>query len=176
MTNYPDEYWMKRAIFLATEAKHQGEVPIGAVLVLYDQVIGEGYNQSIGSNDPTAHAEIIALRRGGQTVKNYRLLQSTLYVTLEPCMMCIGAIICSRISRLVYGAYDTKISSAGSCLNFFLYPVVNHYVQITYGVLSEQCSSILNDFFSKKRAEQKLRKKNLCSFKDSLAAVGRKDA
>ncbi|VFP86926.1 tRNA adenosine(34) deaminase TadA [Candidatus Erwinia haradaeae] len=160
MTNYPDEYWMKRAIFLATKAMHQGEIPVGAVLVLYDQVIGEGCNQSIGSNDPTAHAEIIALRRGGQTVKNYRLLKSTLYVTLEPCIMCIGAIVCSRISRLVYGACDTKTSSPCSCLNFFSYPGVNHYIQITYGILSGQCSSILNDFFNKKRAKKTLRNKN----------------
>ncbi|VFP85542.1 tRNA adenosine(34) deaminase TadA [Candidatus Erwinia haradaeae] len=160
MTNYPDEYWMKRAIFLATEAKCQGEVPVGAVLVFYDRVIGEGYNQSIGCNDPTAHAEIIALRHGGQTLQNYRLLKSTLYVTLEPCLMCLGAIACSRISRLVYGAYDTKMGSSGFCLNFFSYPGVNHYFQITSGILSEQCSSILNDFFHTKRVGKNLRNKN----------------
>ncbi|VFP86552.1 tRNA-specific adenosine deaminase [Candidatus Erwinia haradaeae] len=160
MAYYPDEYWMKRAILLASEAKNQGEVPVGAVLVLYNQIIGEGWNQPIRSNDPTAHAEIIALRHGGKTLQNYRLLKSTLYVTLEPCIMCTGAIICSRISRLVCGAYDTKTSPSSSCFKILGSPVINHYVQVTYGILSEQCSSMLHDFFDQRRTEKNPSNKN----------------
>ena len=106
MTEYNDEYWMRQALQLALRAQEEGEVPVGALLVLDNQVIGEGWNRPIGRHDPTAHAEIMALRQGGAVLQNYRLLNATLYVTLEPCVMCAGAMVHSRIRRLVYGAAD----------------------------------------------------------------------
>src|SRR5687768_3227034 len=103
-----DAYWMQQALQLADQAKHQGEVPVGAILVLNNEIIGQGYNQSITLNDPSAHAEIMALRSGAQKLNNYRLIDTTLYVTLEPCLMCIGALIHARIKHLVFGCHDPK--------------------------------------------------------------------
>ncbi|CFQ30781.1 tRNA adenosine(34) deaminase TadA [Yersinia bercovieri] len=152
---YSDEYWMQRALMLALRAQEEGEVPVGAVLVLDNQVIGEGWNRSICDSDPTAHAEVMALRQGGQVVQNYRLLDATLYVTLEPCVMCAGAMVHSRIRRLVYGANDLKTGAAGSLLDILRHPGMNHQVEISAGVLAEACSQQLSAFFRQRRAQQK---------------------
>ena len=120
------EYWMRHALQLAKRAWEEGEVPVGAVLVHNNQVIGEGWNRPIGRHDPTAHAEIMALRQGGLVLQNYRLLDTTLYVTLEPCVMCSGAMIHSRIGTVVYGARDEKTGAAGSLLDVLSHPGMNH--------------------------------------------------
>ncbi|MDE8557145.1 tRNA adenosine(34) deaminase TadA [Pantoea agglomerans] len=150
-----DEYWMRHALSLARRAWEQGEVPVGAVLVQNDRVIGEGWNRPIGQHDPTAHAEIMALRQGGKILKNYRLLDTTLYVTLEPCVMCAGAMVHSRISRLVYGAHDIKSGAAGSLLDVLGHPGMNHQVELHSGVLAEECAAMLSDFFRMRREQQK---------------------
>ncbi|WP_369788886.1 tRNA adenosine(34) deaminase TadA [Rouxiella sp. WC2420] len=153
---YSDQYWMQHAMALAVKAQDAGEVPVGAVLVLGNQVIGEGWNRSIGFHDPTAHAEIMALRQGGLVVQNYRLLDAVLYVTLEPCVMCAGAMVHSRIKRLVYGAADLKTGAAGSLLDILRHPGMNHHLEITSGVMAEACSTQLSDFFRLRRSQQKL--------------------
>ncbi|EIC84419.1 tRNA adenosine(34) deaminase TadA [Serratia sp. M24T3] len=152
---YSDQYWMQHAMALAVKAQDAGEVPVGAVLVLGNQVIGEGWNRSIGFHDPTAHAEIMALRQGGLVVQNYRLLDAVLYVTLEPCVMCAGAMVHSRIKRLVYGAADLKTGAAGSLLDILRHPGMNHHMEITSGVMAEACSTQLSDFFRLRRSQQK---------------------
>ncbi|CFR18076.1 tRNA adenosine(34) deaminase TadA [Yersinia kristensenii] len=152
---YSDEYWMQRALVLALRAQAEGEVPVGAILVLDNQVIGEGWNRSIGDNDPTAHAEIMALRQGGQAVQNYRLIDATLYVTLEPCVMCAGAMVHSRIRRLVYGANDLKTGAAGSLVDILRHPGMNHQIEISAGVLADACSHQLSAFFRLRREQQK---------------------
>jgi len=143
MTEYNDEYWMRQALQLALRAQEEGEVPVGALLVLDNQVIGEGWNRPIGRHDPTAHAEIMALRQGGAVLQNYRLLNATLYVTLEPCVMCAGAMVHSRIRRLVYGAADEKTGAAGSL------------VDIVSGVLADECAATLSNFFRLRREQKK---------------------
>jgi tRNA(adenine34) deaminase len=150
-----DEYWMRHALSLARRAWEQGEVPVGAVLVQNDRVIGEGWNRPIGQHDPTAHAEIMALRQGGKVLENYRLLETTLYVTLEPCVMCAGAMVHSRITRLVYGAHDLKSGAAGSLLDVLGHPGMNHQVELASGVLAEECAAMLSDFFRVRREEKK---------------------
>ncbi|CNH00372.1 tRNA adenosine(34) deaminase TadA [Yersinia pekkanenii] len=152
---YSDEYWMQRALTLALRAQEEGEVPVGAVLVLDNKVIGEGWNRSICDNDPTAHAEIMALRQGGQVVQNYRLLDATLYVTLEPCVMCAGAMVHSRIRRLVYGANDLKTGAAGSLVDILRHPGMNHQIEISAGVLADECSRQLSEFFRLRREQQR---------------------
>lgn len=146
---------MQRAMQLADHAALQGEIPVGAVLVYQNQCIGQGFNQSIRLHDPTAHAEMIALRQGGQQLGNYRLLNTTLYVTLEPCAMCAGAIIHSRIGRLVFGAKDTKTGAVGSSMDIARHPAMNHHLHITEGVLGERCGWQLSQFFRIRRAEIK---------------------
>jgi tRNA(adenine34) deaminase len=141
MNNESDIYWMRQALQLAEFASSKDEVPIGAVLVLDNQIIGEGWNQPIATNDPTAHAEIIALRQGAQHINNYRLINTTLYVTLEPCTMCIGAMIHARIKRLVFGAYDYKNKGNDG----------NHQINYTGGILQQECSDLLTEFFKKRR-------------------------
>ncbi|EJL92348.1 tRNA adenosine(34) deaminase TadA [Pantoea sp. GM01] len=155
MNPQTDEYWMRYALELAKRAWEQGEVPVGAVLVQGDKVIGEGWNRPIGQHDPTAHAEIMALRQGGKVLENYRLLDTTLYVTLEPCVMCAGAMVHSRITRLVYGAKDEKTGAAGSLLDVIGHPGMNHQIQIDCGVLAEQCAVMLSDFFRMRREQKK---------------------
>lgn len=150
-----DEYWMRLALDLARRAWEQGEVPVGAVLVQNDRVIGEGWNRPIGQHDPTAHAEIMALRQGGKILENYRLLDTTLYVTLEPCVMCAGAMVHSRISRLVYGAHDSKSGAAGSLLDVLGHPGMNHQVELQSGVLAEECAAMLSAFFRMRREQKK---------------------
>jgi len=150
-----DEFWMRHALMLARRAWDEGEVPVGAVLVHAGRIIGEGWNRPIGHHDPTAHAEIMAIRQGGQNVENYRLLDTTLYVTLEPCVMCAGAMVHSRIARLVFGARDEKTGAAGSLLDVLGHPGMNHQVQIDEGVLAAECAAMLSDFFRHRRAEKK---------------------
>lgn len=155
MNPQTDEFWMRHALTLAQRAWEQGEVPVGAVLVQGDKVIGEGWNRPIGQCDPTAHAEIMALRQGGKILENYRLLDTTLYVTLEPCVMCAGAMVHSRITRLVYGAKDEKTGAAGSLLDVIGHPGMNHQIQIAGGVLAGACAAMLSDFFRMRREQKK---------------------
>ncbi|CDG18500.1 tRNA adenosine(34) deaminase TadA [Xenorhabdus doucetiae] len=157
--NFSDEYWMRRAIALAMQAQAKGEIPVGAVLVADNKVIAEGFNHPITDHDPTAHAEIIALRRGGNQLQNYRLLNTTLYVTLEPCVMCAGAMVHSRIQRLVYGASDMKTGAAGSLIDILRHPGMNHQIEITGGVLAQACSTMLSAFFKQRREQHKASKK-----------------
>lgn len=152
MSSDIDTKWMQHALSLADRAEQQGEVPVGAVVVLDDEIIGEGWNQPITSNDPTAHAEIIALRNAAKHLDNYRFPKETsLYVTLEPCSMCAGAIIHARIGRLVFGARDPKGGAAGSVFEIAGTDKLNHIVEVVGGVLEEECSSRLRAFFRARR-------------------------
>ncbi|MBB1201919.1 tRNA adenosine(34) deaminase TadA [Enterobacteriaceae bacterium 89] len=160
-TELNHEYWMRHALSLAQRAWDEGEVPVGAVLVHQNQVIGEGWNRPIGRHDPTAHAEIMALRQGGMVLQNYRLIDTTLYVTLEPCVMCAGAMVHSRIGQLVFGARDAKTGAAGSLIDVLHHPGMNHRVEITEGILAEQCSGLLSDFFRFRREQKKALKRQL---------------
>ncbi|HET7569327.1 MAG TPA: tRNA adenosine(34) deaminase TadA [Gammaproteobacteria bacterium] len=142
---------MRRALELAACAEAGGEVPVGAVLVKDGEIVGEGWNHPIGAHDPTAHAEIAALRDGANTLANYRLPGTTLYVTLEPCAMCAGAIVHARVARLVYGAADPKAGAAGSIANIFALPQLNHRVVVEGGILSDEASTQLRQFFVARR-------------------------
>ncbi|ROQ46729.1 tRNA(adenine34) deaminase [Marinobacter sp. 3-2] len=156
-----DERWMNRALQLAGEAAAKGEVPVGAVVVLDGKEIGAGFNAPISGCDPTAHAEIRALRDAAARVGNYRLPDATLYVTLEPCTMCVGAIVHGRISRLVYGAREPKAGAIESARRTLEEPHLNWDVTAVGGVLSDQCSQVISEFFSRRRAEiRRLRKQN----------------
>jgi len=146
-----DEAWMRHAIRLAQRAEDEGEIPVGALLVKENQLIAEGWNRSISYCDPTAHAEIIAIRKAGQVLNNYRLIDTTLYVTLEPCVMCMGAISHSRIQRLVFGAYDPKRGAVCHALNLSNAAFLNHTVNWKGGVLEIETSRLLSDFFRAKR-------------------------
>lgn len=146
-----DECFMHRALGLAREADALGEVPVGAVVVLNGDVVGEGYNCPITSNDPTAHAEVQALRAAAQTLGNYRLPGSTLYVTLEPCMMCAGAILHARVARVVFGARDPKTGACGSVVDVFAEAKLNHHAAVIGGVLADECGQQLRDFFARRR-------------------------
>jgi tRNA(adenine34) deaminase len=146
-----DLVFMECALVLARQAETLGEVPVGAVLVRDGAIVGEGCNQPIGQRDATAHAEILALRAGGQLLDNYRLPNTCLYVTLEPCLMCVGAMLHARIARLVYGATDPKVGATGSLLDAFSNSGLNHQVQVQGGVLATECSALLRDFFRARR-------------------------
>ncbi len=146
-----DITWMHYALTLASQAEAQGEVPVGAVLIRDEAVLAEGWNQSIALNDPTAHAEINAIRKAGQISGNYRLPGTTLYVTLEPCVMCVGAMIHARIDRLVFGAYDPKSGAAGSVFPLLPSDKHNHKIEVSPGILATECASMLQDFFRKRR-------------------------
>jgi tRNA(adenine34) deaminase len=146
-----DEVYMRRALELARHAEEAGEVPVGALVVLNDEIIGEGWNQPIVSNDPTAHAEIVALRAAAAYVRNYRISDAVLYVTLEPCAMCAGAMVHARIARVVYGAADPKSGAAGSVFNLLESSALNHRAQVTRGVLAEECGEMLRKFFAARR-------------------------
>jgi len=146
-----DEYWMQYAQSLADKAEAQGEVPVGAVLVKNGEVVGEGWNQPITLSDPSAHAEIMALRAAGQSLENYRLPETTLYVTLEPCSMCAGAMLHARVGRVVYGAYDPKTGAAGSVYNTLQDKKNLHKLSVEGGVLADSCSEQLRDFFRARR-------------------------
>lgn len=149
------EYWMQRAIQLAQKAADEDEVPVGAIIVKDNQLIAEGWNRPIQSHDPSAHAEIMAIRNAGQTLNNYRLIDTTLYVTLEPCSMCVGAMIHARVGQLVFGATDLKTGAAGSAIDLIRAPIHNHKISVTGGVLEEECKSLLQIFFKKKRIKNK---------------------
>jgi tRNA(adenine34) deaminase len=146
-----DVDFMQRALELAAIAQASGEVPVGAVLVRADQIIAEGANRPIASNDPTAHAEIEALRAGGRALNSYRLTDTTLYVTLEPCSMCASAIVHARVRRLVFGAWDPRAGAAGSTIDLFSLPGLNHRVDVFGGVLADECGSRLKQFFAQRR-------------------------
>lgn len=146
-----DKTWMLQALHLADQAATQHEVPIGAIIVQAGECIAIGWNQSITGCDPTAHAEIIALRQAAQHLHNYRLLNTTLYVTLEPCVMCAGAIIQARVSRVVFGAYDAKLGAAGSRFDILRDTRHNHQVECVGGVLAEECGERLTKFFRERR-------------------------
>ncbi|WP_407696035.1 tRNA adenosine(34) deaminase TadA [Shewanella cyperi] len=146
---------MRQALAQAALAEAEGEVPVGAVLVKDGELIATGFNHNIGLNDPSAHAEMQCLRLGGRLLDNYRLLGTTLYVTLEPCAMCAGAMVHSRIQRLVFGARDEKTGAAGTVVNLLQHPAFNHQVEISAGVLAEQCSAQLSEFFRRRRQEKK---------------------
>lgn len=146
-----DEEWMRHALRLAQRAEDQGEVPVGAVLVQEERCVAEGWNQPIQTNDPSAHAEIVALRHAGRRLRNYRLLDTTLYVTLEPCVMCMGAIAHARVRRLVFGAYDPKRGAVCHALQLSDAPFLNHRLEWTGGLLERPCSELLTDFFKARR-------------------------
>jgi tRNA(adenine34) deaminase len=149
-----DQRWMRHALLLAAHAERQGEVPVGAVVVEANEVLGEGWNQTISRSDPSAHAEILALRSAGQRAGNYRLPGCTLYVSLEPCCMCAGAIIHSRVARVVYGAADPKTGAAGGRFQVLGDVRHNHELEISGGCLAEECSVQLQKFFQRRRQEQ----------------------
>lgn len=155
-----DELYMRHAIALARKAEAIGEIPVGAIVVANDSIIGEGYNQSITLNDPSAHAEMLAIRQAGKTIQNYRMLDCTLYVTLEPCPMCAGLLVHSRIKRLVFAAEDLKTGSAGSVFNLAQHEKLNHQIDITSGVLAQECSTMLSAFFKRRRQEIKAKKRS----------------
>jgi tRNA(adenine34) deaminase len=156
---FSDEYWMAEALKRADIAKEKGEIPVGAIIVRDNQIIAEGYNLSITQNDPSAHAEMMAIRAAGKVLENYRMLDCTLYVTLEPCPMCAGLLVHSRIKRLVYGASDAKTGSAGSIMDLTRHDKLNHQVEVTAGILAELCSNKLSEFFKMRRAQIKAAKK-----------------
>jgi len=147
----PDEHWMEEALRLAKLAELAGEVPVGAVVVCDERIVGRGWNRVISNNDPCAHAEIEALRDAAREFANYRLSGCKLYVTLEPCAMCAGAIIHSRIERLVFGARDPKAGAVGSIMQVINHPQLNHRVEVTEGVLAGRCMEILQAFFRDRR-------------------------
>jgi len=153
-----DQYFMQRAFELAQQAEQYNEIPVGAVVVYQGKIIGEGFNQSILLNDPSAHAEMIAIRQAGKHINNYRILDCTLYVTLEPCPMCAGLLVHSRISRLVYASPDLKTGAAGSAFDLVNNEQLNHQIAVTKGVMKEQCSQLLSAFFKRRRSEKKLAK------------------
>jgi tRNA(adenine34) deaminase len=146
-----DERWMRHALKLARRAQELGEVPVGAVVVRGDEVVAEGWNRPIASHDPSAHAEMVAMREAAASLRNYRLNGLTLYVTLEPCVMCAGAIIHARIARLVFGAPDPRAGAVQSFYDIIAQPRLNHRPDWTGGVLAEDCGAILQEFFRARR-------------------------
>ena len=152
MTSSQDESFMRLALEQAKKAASAGEVPVGAVLVQDNQVIGSGFNQPIMLNDPSAHAEMMAIRNAAQTLKNYRIPESTLYVTLEPCAMCCGMMLHARVKRVVFGAPDPKTGMAGSVTNLFALKEINHQTEVEGGVLADECGELLREFFKQRRS------------------------
>ena len=147
-----DEQFMREALGLARQAESCGEVPVGAVVVKDGRIVGVGFNQPIGHKDPPAHAEIAALRDAASRLGNYRLPGCDLFVTLEPCVMCVGAIMQARIARVVFGARDPKTGAAGSVVNIFDEARLNHHTEVIGGVLADECGALLSGFFAKRRA------------------------
>lgn len=142
---------MRRALELAGDAARAGEVPVGAVLVADDAIIGEGANQPIATSDPTAHAEIVALRAAGQALGNYRLTGTTMYVTIEPCLMCVGALVHARVETLVYGVPEPKAGAVESTFSAADHPALNHHLRVVSGVLAKDCRALLQEFFQQRR-------------------------
>jgi len=150
-----DEFFMREALAMARKAEAIGEVPVGAVVVQHGEIIGRGWNAPISRHDPSAHAEMGAMRDAALYLGNYRLVGCELFVTLEPCVMCVGAMFHARIARVVYGARDPKTGAAGSVLNLFTSSQLNHHARIEGGVLAEECGRVLSDFFAQRRRELK---------------------
>ena len=146
-----DELWMAEALLLARRAGQEEEVPVGAIIVRDGEIIGRGWNRNIGLNDPSAHAEIMAMRDAGKAIGNHRLTGCSLYVTLEPCLMCAGAMIHARLDRLIYGATDPKTGAAGGKFDLLGNPAHNHAVKVSGGCLAEDCSALLKEFFRLRR-------------------------
>jgi len=146
-----DEQWMKIALIEAKLAMDENEVPVGAILVHENNLIAQAHNQPIKNNDPTAHAEIEVLRKAGEKLQNYRLAKTTLYVTLEPCAMCLGAMIHARIERVVFGASDPKSGVCGSTINLSSKSIFNHQISVSGGILEHECKNILQSFFKLRR-------------------------
>ena len=153
----PHDRWMRAALQLARQAFDEGEVPIGAVIVHNDRIIGEGYNQRESLKDPTAHAEMIAITQAATSLESWRLLDCTIYVTLEPCPMCAGALVNARVARLVYGCDDPKAGAVRSLFNVGQDPRLNHRFEVTAGVLATECSDVLRSFFAALRARSRKR-------------------
>ena len=153
-----DERWMREAIAEARLARARGEVPVGAVVVVDGAVVGRGSNQPIHATDPTAHAEVVALRAAARATGNYRLPGAALYVTVEPCLMCAGALVHARIGRLVFGAAEPKAGAVRSTLRALDHPALNHRVEVAGGVLEPECNALMRAFFAERRAEEKRRK------------------
>ncbi len=151
MTGFSDEYFMTQALECARRAAREGEVPVGAVLVVGDAVIAEGWNRPVATHDPTAHAEIVALRAGALRCDNYRLGDCTLYATLEPCTMCMGALLNARVRRLVFGAWDLKAGACGSVIDLPREPRLNHRIDVFGGVLIDEAQALLKQFFESRR-------------------------
>lgn len=160
-----DSVFMQQAISQAHNAWALGEVPVGAVVVKDGQVVATGFNQPIGTHDPTAHAEIMALRAAATLLGNYRLPGCELFVTLEPCIMCSGAMMHARLARVVYGAPDPKTGACGSVVNLFEQQKLNHHTKVTGGVLAEQCGALLKDFFAERRRAVQLAASSVPSVK-----------
>ncbi len=150
-----DEDYMREALVQAQLAREKGEVPVGAVVVKDGAIVGRGFNQPISSHDPSAHAEVMALRDAAKNIGNYRLVDATLYVTFEPCAMCAGAIFHARVKRVVYGAAEYKTGAAGSIVNLFAEPRLNFHAEIEGGVLAEACGRLVSEFFAERRRENK---------------------
>ncbi len=150
-----DDFFMRAALDLALQARAAGEVPVGAVVVLDGEIIGRGFNAPISRHDPSAHAEMMALRDAAQRLGNYRLVGCELFVTIEPCLMCAGAIMHARIARLVYGASDPKTGACGSVVDAFGERRLNHHTEVNGGVLADECGAMLSDFFAMRREQQK---------------------
>ena len=146
---------MREALALAAQAAQAGEVPVGAVVVKDGEIVGRGFNAPISRHDPSAHAEMMALRDAAKNIGNYRLVGCEMFVTLEPCVMCVGATFHARIARVVYGAMEPKTGAAGSVFNLFTEPKLNHHARIEGGLLAEECGKVLSDFFAMRRAQQK---------------------
>jgi tRNA(adenine34) deaminase len=149
-----DELFMREALSLAAQAQHYGEVPVGAVVVMAGEIVGRGSNAVISRSDPSAHAEIVALRHAASRLANYRLPGATLYVTLEPCAMCAGAIMHARVARVVYGAADPKTGACGSVIDLFAESRLNHHATVTAGVAAEESASLLSQFFAQRRKDK----------------------
>lgn len=153
-----DAQFMRLAIAQALKAKALGEVPVGAIVVKDGLVIGEGFNQPIANHDPTAHAEVVAMRAAAQATGNYRLPECTLYVTLEPCVMCSGAMMHARFARIVFGAADLKTGACGSVVDLFENSQLNHHAEVVGGIMANECVQLLKDFFAERRAQAKQNK------------------
>lgn len=166
-----DEFFMREALLEARKAWELNEVPVGAVIVKDDIIIARGHNMMITNNDPSAHAEMMAIRAAGITLQNYRMLDTTLYVTLEPCVMCSGVIIHSRINRVVYGACDLKTGAVESAFTILTDPKHNSHPLVTKGVLADECSSMLSEFFAMRRKQKKAEKQKASIEKEALGDI-----
>jgi len=149
----PDERFMRAALEQALEAGRRGEVPVGAVVVVDEKIVGAGFNQPIVAHDPTAHAEIVAMRGAAKQLGNYRLRGATLYVTIEPCQMCVGAMVHARVARVVYGTREPKAGAIESAMRAHEHPALNHRITATGGVLEEECRAVIQEFFREKRTQ-----------------------